>query len=77
MAQRYHDDMSHWRMDNGNCPECGEKPAQHLSDSRFWISFRLRGGIAGQRIGRWSRRTWICRACPTRFFLGSLVAKCR
>ena len=37
MAQRYHDDMSHWRMDNGNCPECGEKPAQHLSDSRFWI----------------------------------------
>lgn len=37
MAQRYADDMSHWRMDNGNCPECSEKPSQHINDSRFWI----------------------------------------
>ena len=37
MAQRYTSQIAQGRMAAGNCPECGEKPAQHLSDSRFWI----------------------------------------
>lgn len=37
MAQRYHHPEQHNRMRHGNCPECGQPPAAHLDDPRFWI----------------------------------------
>lgn len=36
MAQRYHDDQAHLRMEQGLCPECGGKPEEHDTSMNFW-----------------------------------------
>lgn len=37
MAQRYTGTVARERMSEDNCPECGDLPAAHSSDNRFWI----------------------------------------
>jgi len=36
-AQRYSSSVARERMGRGECPECGETPAAHSNDPRFWI----------------------------------------
>lgn len=37
MTQRYTSPQSRERMAAGNCPECGNPPEAHGSDTRFWM----------------------------------------
>lgn len=37
MAQRYASEAARARMSEGNCPECGQMPKQHLDSPEFWL----------------------------------------
>lgn len=37
MTQRYDSSVSIERMEAGLCPECGDAPALHTDDPRFWV----------------------------------------
>lgn len=37
MTQRYKSETALTRMAEGNCPECGQPPQQHLTSPDFWL----------------------------------------
>lgn len=41
-AQRYRDPIALDRMRSGTCPECGDAPAAHGNDNRFWAPINQR-----------------------------------